>query len=81
MGIGSRTMSASGPRRPSAPSPVVLAALLAFTSASVAAAQDVRRVLVLYPDSDGQPGILRFDESLRSAFRARPEARVEIYNE
>ncbi len=81
MGTGSRTMSASGPRPPTAPLPAVLAALLVFTSASVAAAQDVRRVLVLYPVSDGQPGILRFDESLRSALRARPDTRVEIYNE
>ena len=41
MGTGSRTMAASGPRPPPAPSPAVLAALLVFTSASVAAAQDV----------------------------------------
>ena len=68
-----------GPRRRQLPA--VLAALLVFTSASVAAAQDVRRVLVLYPVSDGQPGILRFDESLRSAFKASPDTRVEIYNE
>jgi signal transduction histidine kinase len=61
--------------------PSVLAALFVFTSASAAAAQDVRRVLVLYPVSDGQPGILRFDEGLRSALKARPNAQVEIYNE
>ena len=59
------------PRRARLPS--ALAALLVFTSASAAAAQDVKRVLVLYPVSDGQPGILRFDESLRSALKSTPE--------
>jgi hypothetical protein len=57
----------------------VLAALLVSTSASAATAGDVRRVLVLYPVSDGQPGILRFDESLRSVLKTRPHDRVEIY--
>lgn len=61
------------------PSP--LAAVLALAFASAANAQDIRRVLVLYPVSDGQPGILRFDEGLRSALKARPNDRVEIHNE
>lgn len=36
---------------------------------------------MLYPVSDGQQGILRFDEGLRPALKARPDTRVEIYNE
>ena len=52
-----------------------------FTPASVAAPQDVRRVLVLYPVSDAQPGITRFDENFRSVLRAHPDTRVETYNE
>src|SRR4051812_43016849 len=43
----SRTMAAFGPQPPPASFPAVLIALLVFTAASVAAAQDVRRVLVL----------------------------------
>jgi len=61
--------------------PSALAASLVFTSAWVATAQNIRRVLVLYPVSDGQPGIVRFDESLRSALKACPNTRVEVYNE
>ena len=80
MGTGSRGTAASRSRPVAATWAMVLAALLVFTSAPVAA-EDVKRVLVLYPVSDGQPGILRFDEGLRSALKARPDTRVEIYNE
>ena len=59
MGTGSRETAASRSW------PVVLAALLVVTSSPVAA-EEVKRVLVLYPVSNGQPGILRFDEGLRS---------------
>ena len=37
--------------------------------------------MVLYPVSDGQPGILLFDQSLRSTFKASAHDKVEIYNE
>jgi signal transduction histidine kinase len=37
--------------------------------------------MVLYPVSDGQPGILLFDQSLRSAFKASGHDKIEIYNE
>ena len=50
-------------------------------SPTVEVQEDESRVLVLYPVSDGQPGILRFDKGLRSALKARPATRVEIYNE
>jgi len=33
------------------------------------------------PVSDGQPGVLRFGESLRAVLKARPNIRIEIYNE
>ena len=55
--------------------------LVALVSTSIAAGQDVKRVLVLYPVSDGQPGILRFDQSLRSVLRAHSNNRVEVYHE
>ncbi len=80
MGTGSRGTAASRSRPVAATWAMVLAALLVVTSSPVAA-EDVKRVLVLYPVSDGQPGILRFDEGLRSALKARPDTRVEIYNE
>src|SRR5262249_32966725 len=81
MGTGSRTPVASRSGSPTVPFGPVLMTLLLLASASVAAAQDVRRVLVLYPVSDGQPGILRFDEGLRSVFKTRPNTRIEIYRE
>ncbi len=80
MGTGSRGTAASRSRPVAATWAMVLAALLVVTSAPVAA-EDVKRVLVLYPVSDGQPGILRFDEGIRTALKARLDARVEIYNE
>jgi signal transduction histidine kinase len=43
--------------------------------------ESTRRVLVLYPVSDGQPGILLFDQSLRSIFRSSGREKIEVYNE
>jgi signal transduction histidine kinase len=72
MGAGSMASAVSWP--------AVLAVMIVATSSS-GAAEGSKRVLVLYPVSDGQPGILRFDNSLRSSLRSRPDIRVEIYNE
>ncbi len=58
-----------------------LAALLVLASCSVAAAGETKRVLVVYPTSDGQPGILRFQESLRLGLMNGPTARFEVFNE
>ncbi|MDR3622342.1 MAG: histidine kinase [Paludisphaera borealis] len=59
----------------------MLAALLVLVSSSVATAGEIKRVLVVYPTSDGQPGILRFQESLRLGLMNGPTARFEIFNE
>src|SRR4051794_7662445 len=40
-----------------------------------------KRVVVIYPVSEGQPGILLFDQRLRSILRARYSNGIEIYNE
>ncbi len=58
-----------------------LAALLVLASSSVAVAGETKRVLVVYPTSDGQPGILRFQESLRIGLMDGTSSRIEIYNE
>src|SRR5262249_17006398 len=58
----------------------VLAFLAPVPSASAAGADHIRRVLVLYPVSDGQPGILLFDQGLRSTFKKSSNERIEIYN-
>ena len=49
--------------------------------APAAGVPSTRRVVVLYPVSDGQPGILAFDQGLRSTFRSSSPDRIEIYNE
>jgi signal transduction histidine kinase len=59
----------------------MLAAFLVLISSPIAAAQGARRVLVLSPVSDFQPGIIRFNKSLRSVFRTHLDTRVEVYNE
>lgn len=48
---------------------------------SVSGAEGTRRIMVLYPVSDGQPGIILFDQSLRSAFKSSSTSKIEIYNE
>src|SRR5262249_28528217 len=59
----------------------VLAFLSSVPSASAAGTDDVRRVLVLYPVNDGQPGVSFFDQSLRSTCKACSNQRIELYNE
>src|SRR5262249_45253804 len=49
--------------------------------ASAAGADNTRRLLVLYPVSDGQPGVLLFDQSLRSTCKTCSNQRIELYNE
>lgn len=79
------TASGTTPCRPGVPASErltpMLAALLVLISSPIAAAQGTRRVLVLYPVSDFQPGIIRFNENLRSVFRTHLDTRVEVYNE
>ncbi len=77
---GTRTRAGARPRCAIA-ALLVLASASSASSASSATAGEVKRVLVLYPVSDGQPGIFHFDEGLRSALKTRPNDRVEIYNE
>src|SRR5262249_20982291 len=73
--------------RPGARPPriVALLSVLAFLSptpsASAAGADDTRRLLVLYPVNDGQPGVSLFDQSLRSTCKACSNQRIELYNE
>ncbi len=43
--------------------------------------ENTRRVLVLYPTSDRQPGSLLFDQGLRHTFENVSTERVEVYNE
>lgn len=48
---------------------------------SVAGAENTKRVVVLYPASDGQPGIMLFDQGLRSTLKSSSAENIEIYNE
>ena len=59
---------------------MVLASLSFFPFALAAAPDNTRRILVLYPVSDGQPGIFLHDQGLRSTFRASSE-HIVLYNE
>jgi hypothetical protein len=82
MRTGSRTRTTPWSRYTAiAELPQFLAALLVLASCSVTAAGETKRVLVVYPTSDGQPGILRFQESLRLGLMNGPAARFEIFNE
>ena len=60
-----------------------LSALLCLVpcAAPAAGAEGTRRVMVLYPVSDRQPGILAFDQSLRATFQSSTYRNIEIYNE
>ncbi|WP_422931530.1 ATP-binding protein [Singulisphaera sp. PoT] len=46
-----------------------------------AGTEAIRRVLVLYPSSEGQPGNLQFDQGLRSTFKSSSRETIELYNE
>jgi signal transduction histidine kinase len=72
----------SGARRPRI-SEIGLFALLCLVPCAVPAvgAEGTRRVLVLYPVNDRQPGILAFDQSLRATFASSTYRNIEIYNE
>ncbi|MGD0042056.1 MAG: ATP-binding protein [Isosphaeraceae bacterium] len=59
---------------------MVLASLSFFPFALAAAPDNTRRILVLYPVSDGQPGIFFHDQGLRSTFKASSE-HIVLYNE
>src|SRR3954466_14244938 len=48
---------------------------------SVSGAEGTRRIVVLYPVSDGQPGIILFDQILRSKLKSSSVTNIEIYNE
>ena len=71
MGTGSRGTATSRSRPVAVTWAMVLAALLVVTSSPVAA-EDVKRVLVLFPVSDGQPESTSSARGLRSALRATP---------
>jgi signal transduction histidine kinase len=58
-----------------------LLALLLSPLIATAGAENVRRVLVLCPSNDRQPGNLLFEQGLRTTFAASPTEHVEIYNE
>jgi len=61
-------------RRPRVPPLLLALASLSFSPFALAAANDnTRRILVLYPVSDGQPGIFLHDQGLRSTFKASSE--------
>ena len=82
MRTGSRTQTTPWSRSTSiAELSHFLAAILVLASCSVAAAGETKRVLVVYPTSDGQPGVLRFQESLRLGLMNGPTARFEVFNE
>ena len=58
------------------------AAILCFVPCTSAAdPAGTRRVVVLYPTSDGQPGIIRFDQGLRSTLKSSSRETIEVYNE
>jgi signal transduction histidine kinase len=59
----------------------LLALLYCGPPAPAAGAENTRRVLVLYPTAEGQPGSVLFDQGLRSAFKTSSAGHVELYNE
>ena len=82
MRTGSRTQTTPWSRSTSiAELSHFLAALLVLAFCSVTAAGETKRVLVVYPTSDGQPGVLRFQESLRRGLMNGPLPRVGAFNE
>jgi PAS domain S-box-containing protein len=59
----------------------VLALLCFCPLVAEAGGASVRRVLVLYPMRDGQPGVFQVDQGLRHTFETSVAERVELYNE
>lgn len=82
MRIADRAEERRGSMRPRIVSPAWAAAFLCLIPcASAANSAGTRRVVVLYPTSDGQPGIIRFDQGLRSTLKASSRETIEVYNE
>jgi signal transduction histidine kinase len=67
-------------RRPSWVAPL-LALVCLGSPGPAAGGDDVKRVLVIYPTSEGQPGSILFDQGLRAAVKASAADHIEIYNE
>jgi PAS domain S-box-containing protein len=51
------------------------------TEQTVGATPQPKRVVVLYPETDGRPGNVLVDRGIRNALRSYAPGRVEIYNE
>jgi signal transduction histidine kinase len=82
MSTGSRTQTTPSSRSTSiAALSHFLVALCVLVSCSVTSAAQTKRVLVVYPTSDGQPGTLRFQESLRLGLMNSPTDHIEVFNE
>ena len=50
-------------------------------TASGADAANTKRVVVLYPESDGRPGNLLVDRGIRAALQSYTAGPIEVYNE
>jgi PAS domain S-box-containing protein len=59
----------------------LLAVLFFCPPVPAAGAENIRRVVVLYPTADGQPGSILFDQGLRSTFVTSSAEPVELYSE
>lgn len=56
-------------------------ALFCFAFVAATSAQDTKRVLVIYPVNDRQPGITAFEQGLRLTCQKASTDRIEFYNE
>src|SRR5947207_15847896 len=77
---GRRAMKPWGSRRPQNVSLFWVVAVLYLAPCAIAAGPEgTRRIVVLYPVSDGQPGIIPFDQVLRSTLNSLSRDQVEMY--
>ena len=82
MRTAGRAEERRGSMRPRIASPAWAAAFLCLIPcASAANPAGTRRVVVLYPTSDGQPGTVLFDQGLRSTLKGSSRETIEVYNE
>jgi PAS domain-containing protein len=85
MRIARTARQSSGPQFPGLPVLLALALstiLLFGPLAAAAAPENIRMVVVLYPDNnDGSPGNYLVDQSIRATFAIGSSDRVEIHNE
>ena len=82
MRTGSRLEESRGSRRAYLASLIWAAVALGVAPRALTAdPNEPRRVVVLYPVSDGQPGIVRFDQGLRATLKSSTRETIEIYNE